>query len=466
MKFDNWDYYKQGDFPRTDGLCPKNIVVEVDTPLKPVESRTGLPTQFRSTTRHPFEMQSGCRAEGMSECPGYSSIVVRTPDRTTPDQVLLSIGGENLIQRLPDGGLARWISWPPPWRSGPEAWYGLWRIEYPDGRLERFLPEIYADANQAHAGYLTRENGSQGTPERQQDGSTILRDGGGRPYARVIGERFIPFVLAIGTDRSTIRYESSFTGGQFNSLDWSLGNFEWAEQSSVYTSPDFVRLAQLSNLSLAAIAALRPAQVVQLYYSTGAWAVDDGNDWLMAKYVGGLAPVSGTSTFLMETMIRQRLYAFRPDVHQIALSDGQKVPGILNWAIFPPVDGIQCIRKPATGFGAILEKVLTAASLVLLAAIPGIGGLAISLGITYANAKDKGKLLADAMILADASGKYLSLQQGAQAGAWHIVATDPPGAGQTELEARANGESVPVSAGGTGGGWLIPLVAIAAAMLS
>ena len=461
MKFDNWEYWKQGEFERTDGLCPKDMVIEIDQPLTPVEPRTNLPTQFRTKTRHPFEMQSGCRAESMSGCVGYSALIFRTPDESTPDEVILPIGGENLIQRLPDGGIARWISWPPPWQSGKDAWYGLWRIEYPDGRIERFLPEIYADVNQAHAGYLQREQGSQGVAERQADGGILLKDGGGRTYARVSGERFTPFVLAIGTARQTIQHESSFTGGQFKSLNWARNGYEWAEQSSTYTTAEHARLVSLSRISRQAVAAMRPSEVVSLYYSTGRWQADDGNDYILARYAGGLIPISGTSVFLMETMIRQRLYAFRPDVHRIRLSDGNIVPGLLDWSIFPPLDGLQCVRKPPTGFGAILEKTLMVASMLLLAAIPGIGGLAISLGITYANANEKQRLLADQMKLMESGMKFTTLMQGAQAGAAEIVVTDPPTRADIERDARAAGEPVPTSTVVAGGGVGI-LMAVAA----
>lgn len=440
MQYADWDYSRQGDFLRTDGLCNRDIVLEVDTPLAPVEPRTGLPTQFRSRTRHPFEMQSGCRAEGMSSCTGYGSFVVRTPDADTPDVIWMPIGGENWIQRLSDGGLARWISWPPPWQLANDTWFGLWRVEYPDGRIERFLQSIYDDANQAWAGYLAREKGSQGMRVLQADGSSILKDGGGRSYARVDGNRFIPFALAIGTARQTIEYESGFTGGRFRSLDWAVGGYEWAEQSTVWTDPQHAQLTTLSRLSKQAILALSAADVVKMYYSTGAWEVDDGNDWLLARYRGGLLPLTGTSVFLAETMIRQRLYQFRPGLHTVRLSDGNVVPGILDWAIFPPLDGIQCARKPPTGFGAILQQVLTIASTVMVAAIPGIGGLAIGLGMTYANAKDQGKLLADALRQAEAGGKYTQLVMGAQTGAFQIVATNPPDAAQAEQEARAAGE--------------------------
>lgn len=464
MKFADWNYWKQGEFDRTDGLCGRDIVVEIDTPLTPVEPRTNLPTQFRSKTRHPFEMQSGCRAEGMSGCSGYGVMVFRTPDQSTPDEVILPIGGENLIQRLPDGGIARWISWPPPWQAGREAWYGLWRIEYPDGRIERFLPEIYADPNQAHAGYLSREKGKDGTPERQPDGSILLRDGGGRPYARVMGNRFTPFALAIGTPVQTIRYESSFTGGRFRALVWSKGGHEWAEQTTTYTTPDHARLVSLSRLGRQAITSMRPSEVVSLYYSTGRWEADEGNDYLLARYVGGLVPISGTSVFLMETMIRQRLFAFRPDTHQVQLSDGSVVPGLLDWSIFPPLDGIQCLKKPPTGWGAILNTVLTVASTVVSAAIPGIGGLAIGLGMTYANAAEKQRTLAEAMKMMEAGGKFSALMQGAQTGAMEIVVKDPPTPAEIELEGRAAGNpgTVMGSSAGSGLGLLLAGAALLA----
>lgn len=461
MQYADWDYSLQGDFARTDGLCSRDIVIGVDTPMTAVEPRTGLPTQFRSRTRHPFEMQSGCRAEGMSACVGYGSFVVRTPDAETPDMIWMPIGGENWIQRLPDGGLARWISWPPPWQLGNDSWFGLWRIEYPDGRIERFLESIYTDGNQAWADYLAKEKGSQGVVV-PMGGVSGLRDGGGRIYAQVYEGRFTPFVLAIGTPRQTIQYENSFTGGKFRGLDWASNNFEWAVQGSVWTDPDHARLTALSRISRQAVLALSTADVVQMYYSTGAWEVDDGNDWLLARYRGGLVPLTGTSVFLAETMIRQRLYLWRPGLHEVRLSDGNVVPGLLNWSIFPPLDGIQCARKPKTGFGAILDQVLTVASTVLLAAIPGVGGLAIGLGMTYANYRDQGKLLADALRQAAAGNKYLQLVMGAQTGAYRIVATNPPDAAQAEQEARAAG--LPFTRPESGSGLLVA-AAIAAALL-
>lgn len=463
MKFADWNYWKQGEFDRTDGLCGRNVVVEIDIPLTPVESRTNLPTQFRSKTRHPFEMQSGCRGEGMSGCVGYGAMVFRTPDESTPDEVAIPIGGENLIQRLPDGGIARWISWPTPWRAKSDAWYGLWRIEYPDGRIERFLPDIYSDANQSYANYLAKENGKDGVPERQADGSVLLRDGGGRIYARVSGDRFTPFVLAIGTSQQTIRYESSFTGGQFRSLDWAKGGYEWAEQTSTYTTPDHARLVGLSRISKQAASAMRPSEVVSLYYSTGHWEPDDGNDYLLARYVGGLVPISGTSVFLMETMVRQRLYAFRPDVHQVRLSDGSVVPGLLNWSIFPPLDGIQCVKKPPTGWGGLLNQFLGIASALMTAAVPGLG-LAVSLGITYANAKEKQRVLADQMKLMESGAKFVELAQGAQAGAAEIVTKDPPSRADIEQQARAAGEPVPTAVATAGGG--IGILLLGAALLA
>lgn len=465
MKFDKWDYSRQGEFSRTDGLCWRNFVVEVDTPLAPVEPRTGLPTQFRSKTVHPFEMQSQCRGEGMTGCAGFSGLVFRTPDDFTPDQIVVSIGGENLIQRLPDGGIARWISWPPPWQAKADAWYGLWRIEYPDGRIERFLPDLYSDRNQSHADYLARENGKDGVAESQPDGSVLLRDGGGRPYARVNGDRFTPFVLAVGTARSTIRYESSFTGGRFRSLDWAKGSYEWAEQTGTYTSPDHARLAGISRISRLTILSMRPSEVVSLYYSTGRWEPDDGNDYLLARYVGGVVPIEGYSVFLMETMMRQRLYAFRPDVHRVKLSDGNVVPGLLDWSIFPPLDGLQCVKKPPTGFGAILNQVLGFASTLVTAAIPGLG-LAVSLGITYANAGEQQRLLGEQMKLMESGAKFTALAQSAQSGVMEIVTKDPPSRADIEQEARAAGKPVPTSAVAAGGGSALILALAAAALLA
>lgn len=479
MKFDNWNYDKQGDFWRGDSWClGRNIVVNIDEPMTRVEPRTTLPTQFRSNKRHPFEMQTGCiTGNYLGNCVEgvdydfYSSKVFRTPDDSSLDIVVRQIGGENLIQRLPDGGIARWISWPPPWQKAKTRWYGLWRIEYPDGRIERFLPELYSDSNQAYASYLAKENGKNGTSEKQPDGSVLLKDGGGRHYAKVVGDKFYPYAIPIGTPKGTIDYESrgwdyagyGKGGGQaLIGEGWTKDNgFEWAPQSKFYNSPDYARLESILRISKKAILAMRPSEVVTLYYSTGQFENYLDNRLYQPRYKGGLVPLYGTDVFLIETIIRQRLYAFRPDLYTVKLSDGSVVPGLINWAIFPPTDGLTCSHKKSgwDKFRDALDVVgATVASL-----IPGVGQL-MALGITYANAKEKQRVLAEQMKLMETGRKFLELSQGAQAGTAEIIAKDPPSRADIEQQARAAGEPVPTAVATAGGG--IGILLLGAALLA
>lgn len=455
MKFDNWDYRKQGEFDRTEGWYWYNIVATIEEPLAPVEPRVGVPTQFRTKTgQRPFEVQSTCyNSYG-------SAMVFRTPDDSTPDVVLNSIEGENLIQRLPDGGIARWISWPPPWQMPKkETWYGLWRIEYPDGRIERFLPELYSNPNQTYASYLAKENGKNGVSEIQPDGSVLLKDGGGRTYAKLVGDKFYPYALAIGTAKHTLEWESKIGGGRLRNTGWTKDNgYEWSPQSGTYNSPDRARLESLLRISKQAILAMRPSDVVKLYYSTGQWEQYLDDRQYRVKYKGGLIPLYGESVLLIETMIRQRLYAFRPDLHTVKLSDGSVVPGLINWAIFPPLDGYTCYAKES-GLSKVL-KVFDVIGSVVTSLIPGVGQLA-ALGITYANAKEKQRVLADQMKLMESGVKFVELAQGAQAGAAEIVTKDPPSRADIEQQARAAGETVPTAAA-AGGGIGILLAGVAA----
>lgn len=457
MKFDNWDYSRQGEFDRTDTLLRNEIVATIDEPLAPVEPRVGVPTQFRTKKGHrEFEVQSECdNSYG-------SAMVFRTPDDSTPDVVLNSIEGENLIQRLPDGGIARWISWPPPWQAKDiwtrETWYGLWRIEYPDGRIERFLPELYSNPNQTYASYLAKENGKNGVSEIQPDGSVLLKDGGGRTYAKLVGDKFYPYALAIGTEKGLLKGWSMGMGGRFRYMNWAKGEYEWSPQSGTFNSPDRARLESLLRISKQAILAMRPSDVVKLYYSTGQWEQYLDDRQYRVKYKGGLIPLYGESVFLIETMIRQRLYAFRPDLHTVKLSDGSVVPGLINWAIFPPLDGYTCYAKES-GLSKLL-KVFDVIGSVVTSLIPGVGQLA-ALGITYANAKEKQRVLADQMKLMESGAKFLELAQGAQAGAMEIIAKDPPSRADIEQQARAAGEPVP-TATAAGGGIGILLAGVAA----
>ena len=208
---------------------------------------------------------------------------------------------------------------------------------------------------------------------------------------------------------------------------------------------------------------MRPSEVVSLYYSMGQWESFLDDRKYQVKYKGGLIPIYGESVFLIETMIRQRLYAFRPDLHTVKLSDGSVVPGLINWAIFPPLDGLECRSLPSG-----LDKVMGVFDIVgslVTAAIPGLG-LAVSLGITYANAKEKQRLLAEQMKLMESGAKFVELAQGAQAGAAEIVTKDPPSRADIEQEARAAGKSVPTSAVAAGGGGALILALAAAALLA
>lgn len=458
----SWNYDMQGPFERTDQLCNRGNVWDVKEALASIHPATGLPIQFNVSRPHPYEMQLSCRGEGMRFVDGCGSpyVAVRVPNPDSYDRIIRRYG-DTYVQMLDDGGIARWITWPVGWQApnlDGTRWVGLWRIEYPDGRIVRPMPSFYSP-EQAYWSYLQAENGKDGTRVTREDGTVVLVDGGGVEYARLIGDRMYPNGIIVQTGRDTVQYESTFPTGKFynQQSDLRSTDFRWFRQSSWYNSAEMIRLRKLLQPSQSTVQGLKPSEVLLLYYSVGAWEdlqvkISDLN-YSLARYRPGFGNpyldtvphgADGTEWAMRETDFRKHLYLWRPDLHVIRLGDGTPVPGLIDWSLFPPLDGVACFRKAKSGMGGFLEKAFGIASMALTAAIPGIGGVIIGLGMTYANLRDKQKAMAEQLRMVGEATQFMRLTQGTQQGVYQIVTMDPPRADILDhLEDRAGGESTP-----------------------
>lgn len=458
----SWNYDMQGPFERTDQLCNRGNVWDIRQPLASVHPATGLPVQFDVSRPHPFEVQLSCRGEGMRFVDGCGSpyIAIRSPSPDAYDQILRRYG-DTYVQMLDDGGIARWVTWPIGWQGpNPDGtrWVGLWRIEYPDGRIIRPMPDFYRP-DQAYWSYLQAENGKDGSKVTLEDGSVVLVDGGGVEYARLVDERMYPNGIFVQTGQATVRYESSFNSGKFFfwKSDLVASDFRWFRQQSWYNSPTMARYRKVLQPSMQVVKSMKPSEVLTLYYSIGAWEdmqVDiSGRGYSLARYRPGFGNpfletvphgADGTEWAIRETDFRRHLYLWRPDLHVIRLGDGTPVPGLIDWSVFPPLDGVACFRKEKSGFGAFLDQAFGVASMALSAAIPGIGGVIIGMGMTYGTLREKQQAMAEQIRRVGEATQFLRLSQGTQQGVYEIVTVDPPRADiLTQLENRAGGETTP-----------------------
>lgn len=482
----SWNYDMQGPFERSDQLCSRGNVWDVKEALASVHPATGLPIQFNVGRPHPYEVQLTCRAEGMTFYSGCGSpyVAIRLPSPDAYDPILRRYG-DTYVQMLDDGGNARWITWPVGWQdANPDGtrWVGLWRIEYPDGRIIRPMPSFYSP-QQAYWPYLQQEDGKDGVRVTREDGTVVLVDGGGVEYARLVGDRMYPNGIIVQTGRDTVQYESTFPGGKFYAARDGLraSDFRWFPQESWYNSPQMIRFRRLLQPSKSTVQGLKPSEVLSLYYSVGAWedlqVEGPSRNYSLARYRPGFGNpfldtvphgADGTEWAMRETDFRRHLYLWRPDLHVIRLGDGSPVPGLIDWSLFPPLDGVACFRKAKSGMDGFLEKAFGVASQVLVSAIPGIGGVIIGLGMTYANLKDKQKAMAEQLRMVGEATQFMRLTQGTQQGVYQIITTDPPRADILDhLEDRAGGESTTPPPATTPAGtslWILAGVAILSAL--
>jgi hypothetical protein len=409
-------------------------------------------------------------------------VAVRIPDPDAYDRIIRRYG-DTYVQMLDDGGIARWVTWPVGWQDpNPDGtrWVGLWRIEYPDGRIVRPMPDFYRP-EQAYWNYLQMEKDKDGTRVTLEDGSVVLVDGGGVEYARLVGDQMYPNGIFVQTGQGTVRYESTFPSGKFFfwRSDIIASDFRWFRQQSWYNSPTMARYRRILQPDLQVVKAMKPSEVLSLYYSIGQWEdlqvkISDRN-YSLARYRPGFGNpfldtvphgADGTEWAIRETDFRKHLYLWRPDLHVIRLGDGTPVPGLVDWALFPPLDGVTCFRKAKSGLEGFLEKAFGIASMALTAAIPGIGGVIIGLGMTYGTIREKQKAMAEQIRMAGEATRFLRLTQGTQQGVYEIVMVDPPQADILDrLEGRAGGEMAPPSTSTATGSslWLIAgLVALSA----
>lgn len=370
---------------------------------------------------------------------------------------------ETFIQPVAPGIFARWILYPPQSvrTVGPKQWR-LWRFEGPN-RIQNVdsLEWVTGVPGQPNAAWLAA---SYTTPPRSIDTARgrVWVDGGGIPYGvEKPGGGWQPTALP---------YNSPwyFLNGNPASDDWVRTDItpddlvndvkkgrEYVSGShpGVYLpwtfGPEFFRARDSLQFTDAQIKAMRPSELVRLYYGMGKWVMDDQCPVYESPYwpqPEGARRSFATYAAVVEYQLRDRIYALRPDLHTVKLADGSEIPGLISYRDFPPRDGLQCVAK--TG----LDQIASAFSLVA-SILPGIG--------IWASVMQFANQLADTLDAIEARNKVAAFTTNLTTGATALTAVDAAthagntgGTGATNTDKTGNA------------GMLLALAAVAAVVVA
>jgi hypothetical protein len=446
---------------RPDWTC--NYRPTVFTVTGEIDPRIGLPTWFKSTWWEPYDVVVICSAENNPDQFGDTCMagfdVFRVPDGD--DIIVLSLDALNHIQILPDGGLVRWLRWPPDmmiggWRTSVVDWIA-WRIEYPDGRIVDLAPEVwYANEGNPQIGLIRAARGKNGTPVQQEDGSTLLVDGSGRPYMRLDGLGYSPWALAAGSDWRVIRHPRGFD--QQSAM--ARNDYLWL-QFGFRVDQGILDGLQAVYASRHLIRQWAPSEVLGVYYGLGQWEDSRAGRRHTPIYRAALFPDREGPIFAAwETELQRRIYDTRTDLWAVQMPDGSNRLGLLPWFLFPPLGGLPCYEEARRDW---LTKSLTVASIVVSSMIPGWVGLLITVATSYAELKDAQKSLqAQMKALEDARVAQGLAANAAEGGAGIVGGYAAP----QELLDRADGQETKTPAAGGSGLLLAVLAAVAATVIS
>jgi hypothetical protein len=418
--------------------------------------------------------------------------IIRRDDDTTPDILMFvpidldtSWGNAGVwLQPLPDGGCARYYTS----ASGSVLWVSLWRIEYPDGRIEDVMSRGY-DTEKSYSFEYWQKYARQDVEwSRGRNGASamvgpdrVLLDGTGCVYAILTDRGMVPVCRVPG------RYTNGKTpeGLQCNQAGVNLKDDRWTidawSKTGKYTNTgplfdgELAKLVTMAQAPNSAFISLRPADALKLYYSIGGWRAErfygykKGDcDYNIPWYDARLAKVSGHKGAILELMIRQRLWVLRPDLTRVRLSDGSEVAGMVDPQLMPPADG-QFLQKLGCRFDKITKAVNIAID-VVLAVVPG--GWALELGKLGLNAvqtvlqfNEAQRQLGQILELQESGKKFTRLVKDVQTGVMRIVAEDPPTQNEQDLRDRADGKPTTPTTSPSSGSSLILLAGAAAAII-
>lgn len=417
------------DTKRPDWTCentfrPKAFYVDKD--LAPVDPLIGHAPWFRVKFQEFYDIPVTCSSENNPDsfgehCFAWFDVFRRSPFVDTPDTILLNLDWLNHIQFLPDGGIVRWLRWPPAeaiggWITSTVDWIA-WRAEYPDGRIIDLAPEEWwaNTANPYHAD-ITKARGKPASRSPQGDGSVILLDGAGRPMMRLLPTGgFSLFALGAGPDWRTIHHVRPWLESvqRFEAGGWSHLEFP-----GFVLDADFFSGLRGSLAGKEWIRNLAPSDVIGIYYGLGDWVDVVGGRRHQPTYEAKLFPGRKGAIFAaLEGDLRRRIYDWRPDLHVVNVN-GERHLGLLPWFLFPPLGGLPCFQEERSTWWT---QALSIAGTIMLSTIPGIGGLIASVGVTYAQMKDKAKALAAQMKAMEEAGLMAQIAGSAATGAGGIV---------------------------------------------
>lgn len=366
-------------FKRTDTFNDGPFLDVVDgSEGQPTEA--GLPPLLRSNSTGLWDFQLFHDPDRDGQ--GYFKRVVRVPGK---GDILFYKLWETWVQPVSPVLVARWVLRPAQEMgfTGRKEWV-LWRLEGP-GYIRNFAPPESLAGIRGGPNFQWIWDSYQKPPTAVETSrGKVWTDGGGIPYGVETADGWSPTLVPV----SAAWYELN---GNADGSDWSRTDitpmdlvldvkkgkeYRQGSHPGIYQPITFNRqfFAALASLAFtdAQILSMSPATVVRLYYGMGKWIMDNNCPVYQSPYWAGIPgsdkwPVSlGVQAAVVEYKLRQRIYALRTDLHEIPLADGTKIPGIVDYASFPPRDGLECKQRGAVD--------ATATWVGLVASfLPGIG---------------------------------------------------------------------------------------------